>query len=79
MPRFEPFHGLRYDDEVAPAAEVIAPPYDVVDATEREHLADRSPYNAIHVELPLGDDTSRYEHAASIFEEWLRAGALRAR
>ena len=36
----------------APLADLIAPPYDVVDAAERGRLAERSPYNAIHVELP---------------------------
>ena len=39
MPRFEPFRGLRYQPDVAPLAQVIAPPYDVISATERAHLA----------------------------------------
>ena len=29
----------------------MAPPYDVVDAALQQHLYDRSPYNAIRVEL----------------------------
>ncbi len=77
MPRFAPFHGLRYDEDIAPASEVVAPPYDVVDAAERQRLADRSPYNAIHVELPDGEDATRYHRAAAILEEWLNEGALR--
>jgi uncharacterized protein (DUF1015 family) len=77
MPRFEPFHGLRYDEDVAPASEVVAPPYDVVDDTERQQLAQRSPYNAIHIELPTGDESTRYRNAATILQGWLHEGALR--
>src|ERR1700675_3323391 len=77
MPRFEPFTGLRYDKEVAPASEVVAPPYDLVDDAERQRLAERSPYNAIHIELPIGHDHDRYDHAASILEGGLHEGVLR--
>jgi uncharacterized protein (DUF1015 family) len=79
-PRFEAFRGLRYDEERAPLASVIAPPYDVVDQVERAELASRSPYNAIHVELPIEDPAvpgDRYAHAAALFEAWQRDGALR--
>lgn len=78
MTRFEPFFGLRYDDELAPLPEVIAPPYDIVDAQERERLASRSPYNAIHVELPQpAGELDRYAHAAELFANWQTRGALR--
>jgi len=78
MTRFEPFFGLRYDDELAPLAEVIAPPYDIIDAKERARLSARSPFNAIHVELPEPNGTlDCYEHAARLFGEWEQRGALR--
>jgi uncharacterized protein (DUF1015 family) len=79
VPRFLPFTGLRYQEDLAPIARVIAPPYDVVDEVEREGLAERSPYNAIHVELPMPDHHSgrnRYEHAADLFASWQADGAL---
>jgi uncharacterized protein (DUF1015 family) len=77
MTRFEPFHGLRYDVTLAPLPEVISPPYDVVDATERKELAARSPYNAIHVELPEPEgDLDRYAHAAQLFGQWQELGGL---
>jgi uncharacterized protein (DUF1015 family) len=79
VPRFLPFPGLRYREELAPIARVIAPPYDVVDDLERADLAARSPYNAIHVELPLEDTAGskgRYEHAAELFSRWQADGAL---
>jgi uncharacterized protein (DUF1015 family) len=79
VPRFLPFRGLRYQEDLAPIARVIAPPYDVVDDLERAELAGRSPYNAIHVELPIEEPDSgknRYEHAADLFASWQRDGAL---
>jgi uncharacterized protein (DUF1015 family) len=60
---------------------VIAPPYDVVDEAERKELASRSPYNAIHVELPIEDPElggDRYDNAARLFETWQHEGALRS-
>ena len=78
MTRFEPFFGFRYDEELAPLAEVIAPPYDIVDAKQRARLSARSPFNAIHVELPEPNGRlDRYEHAAQLFGEWEQRGALR--
>ena len=78
MTRFESFFGLRYDEEIASLAEVIAPPYDIVDANERARLSARSPYNAIRVELPEPDGAiDRYAHAAKLFDEWEQCGALR--
>jgi uncharacterized protein (DUF1015 family) len=79
VPRFLPFPGLRYQEELAPIERVIAPPYDVVDDVERADLAARSPYNAIHVELPIEDvegGKSPYEHAADLFSRWQTDGAL---
>ncbi|HLI14902.1 MAG TPA: DUF1015 domain-containing protein [Acidimicrobiales bacterium] len=80
MPAFQPFAGLRYDPVACSLAEVIAPPYDVVGERERACLAARSPYNAVHVELPSPDEAhgqDRYAHAASLLERWERDGVLR--
>ncbi|HTX01889.1 MAG TPA: DUF1015 domain-containing protein [Acidimicrobiales bacterium] len=79
MAAFSPFPGLRYDGATAPASEVIAPPYDVVDSKEREELAARSPYNSIHVELPVPDDEhrlDRYQHADALLSAWQSSGVL---
>src|SRR5580658_8415515 len=80
MSRFRPFGGLRYDTNVVALDHAIAPPYDVVNEPERAKLAARSPYNAIHVELPIANESSgldRYANAASIFSSWQDSGALR--
>ena len=79
MPRFEPFQGLRYRPEVAPLAQVIAPPYDVISATERAHLASRHRANAVLVELPEADlsgGRDRYAVAADLFARWQAKGIL---
>ena len=81
MPRFEPFQGLRYRPEVAPLAQVIAPPYDVISASERSHLAARHRANAVLVELPEADLTGgrdRYMVAADLFARWQAKGILLA-
>jgi uncharacterized protein (DUF1015 family) len=79
VPRFEPFQGLRYRPEVAPVAQVIAPPYDVISPTERAHLASRHRANAVLVELPEADLSGRrdrYEVATDLFARWQAKGIL---
>jgi uncharacterized protein (DUF1015 family) len=81
VPRFEPFQGLRYRPEVARLAQVIAPPYDVISATERSHLASRHRANAVLVELPEADlsgGRDRYAVAADLFARWQAKGILLA-
>jgi uncharacterized protein (DUF1015 family) len=79
MPRFEPFRGVRYAPDLAPVAEVIAPPYDVITPTERADLASRHQANSVLVELPEADPPGgrdRYEVAADLFAGWLASGIL---
>jgi uncharacterized protein (DUF1015 family) len=79
VPRFEPFQGLRFRSEVAPLAQVIAPPYDVISASERSHLASRHRANAVLVELPEADlpgGRDRYAVAADLFARWQSKGIL---
>jgi uncharacterized protein (DUF1015 family) len=79
VPRFEPFQGLRYRPDVAPLAQVIAPPYDVISSTERAHLASRHRANAVLVELPEADLSGRrdrYVVAADLFTRWQEKGLL---
>jgi len=81
MPRFEPFRGLRYRPAVAPIAQVIAPPYDVISSTERVHLASRHQANAVLVELPEADLSAgrdRYAVATDLFTRWQADGVIGA-
>jgi uncharacterized protein (DUF1015 family) len=76
MARLEPLHGTTYAPGIDAAA-VLAPPYDVVGPFERQALVARSPHNAILVELPIDPDGGdRYSHAAALFADWHRSGAV---
>jgi uncharacterized protein (DUF1015 family) len=79
MPRFEPFRGLRYQPDMAPIAQVIAPPYDVITPTERVHLASRHQANSVLVELPEADlrgGRDRYAVATDLFAHWQGEGII---
>jgi uncharacterized protein (DUF1015 family) len=75
MADVQPLRALHYDPGVAGSlGELIAPPYDVIDAAGRAELAARSPYNVVHVDLPVGEDP--YADAAARFADWQREGAV---
>ena len=73
-----PLQGLHYDlGQVGSLADVVAPPYDVIDEAQRAELAARSPYNVVDLDLPRdpgGGDP--YEHAAELLGRWTEDGAL---
>jgi uncharacterized protein (DUF1015 family) len=79
MADVQPLRALHYDLDVTGQFDyVAAPPYDVIDPDQREALAARSPYNVVHVDLPVpaqeGDDP--YERAARLLASWRAAGAV---
>jgi uncharacterized protein (DUF1015 family) len=73
-----PLQALHYDlGKVGSLADVVAPPYDVVDDAQRAELAARSPYNVVELDLPRnpgGGDP--YGHAAELLARWTDEGAL---
>lgn len=78
-----PFHGTRYDATVVGTVQqVVAPPYDIIDAAGQKMLHDRHPHNIIRLELGLdqpgdGPANNRYTRAASTLRAWLTSGALK--
>lgn len=78
-----PFHGTMYDAKVVgDVANVVAPPYDIIDAAEQKLLHDRHPQNIIRLELGLdhpgdGLTNNRYTRAGRTLREWLRSGVLK--
>jgi uncharacterized protein (DUF1015 family) len=77
VPRFEPFTGIRYATDDGRLDDVVAPPYDVIDAEERARLAARSEHNAVKVELPQDEgERDRYTVARDLFRSWLASGVL---
>jgi uncharacterized protein (DUF1015 family) len=76
MADVQPLRALHYDPAVAgPLADVVAPPYDVIDAGQRAELLQRSPFNVVAVDLPKGEPDP-YESAREQFESWQAEGAL---
>jgi uncharacterized protein (DUF1015 family) len=79
MADVEPLRALHYDPAVVGAlADVVAPPYDVIDATERAELIGRSPFNVVAVDLPQADASGadQYAAAGALFESWQSGGAV---
>jgi uncharacterized protein (DUF1015 family) len=81
-----PFKALHYDlGKVGSLDAVAAPPYDVIDAAQRKALLERSPYNAVAIDLPKPFDPADpdsdpsgdpYAEAAARIESWKADGAL---
>ena len=76
MADVEPLNALHYDlNKVGGLQPVAAPPYDVIDATQRAELLTRSPYNVVEIDLPVnGGDP--YGHAASVLARWGEEGIV---
>ncbi|HTX32076.1 MAG TPA: DUF1015 domain-containing protein [Solirubrobacteraceae bacterium] len=69
MAQIEPLRALHYNlDETGGLQDVIAPPYDVIDAAQRSELEGRSPHNVVRIDLPLGHDP--YAAAANELQTW---------
>ncbi|HLH13581.1 MAG TPA: DUF1015 domain-containing protein [Solirubrobacteraceae bacterium] len=82
MADVQPLRALRYDPQVVgPLENVVAPPYDVIDASQRAQLLARSPFNVVAVDLPQAEPGSTSEQdpyvaAGETFAGWQRVGAL---
>jgi uncharacterized protein (DUF1015 family) len=69
MADVEPLRALHYDlSRTGGLQDVVAPPYDVIDAEQRAELAAASPSNVVQIDLPAGDEP--YENAARTLAEW---------
>ena len=74
--RIEPFRALLYNQErVANLREVVAPPYDLIDADRQDELYHRSPYNIVRLEL--GRESDRYAASAATLAKWRADDILR--
>jgi uncharacterized protein (DUF1015 family) len=68
----KPFRALRYDEaQAGPLPELVAPPYDVISAEQREEYRARNPHNVVHLTLPDSE-----EEAGRTFEQWRENGVL---
>jgi uncharacterized protein (DUF1015 family) len=77
------FRAFRYDPgRVGALGDVIAPPYDVIDASLQQALYDKSPYNVVRLilnqETPADTEhDNRYTRSAAVLRDWLREDVLR--
>jgi uncharacterized protein (DUF1015 family) len=79
MADIQPLRALHYDQSlVGPLSDVTSPPYDVIDAEQREQLLERSPFNVVAVDLPKGRPDGRDPHTAAgeLWEAWQLQGAI---
>ncbi len=73
MAELHALHPLRYTPGVAGAlGDLVAPPYDVIDAEGRAALLARNPHNAVHLELP----DPPYEQVGALVAAWVATGVL---
>jgi uncharacterized protein (DUF1015 family) len=68
-----PFRALRYDTSRVAAADVVAPPYDVISEAGRQELLERSPYNVVRLILP---GTGHEADAGEALARWIAEGVL---
>jgi uncharacterized protein (DUF1015 family) len=79
MADIQPLRALHYDQSlVGPLSGVTSPPYDVIDAKQREELLQRSPFNVVAVDLPKGEPGGQdpYTTAGELWEAWQLQGAI---
>lgn len=78
MPHVKGFRGYRFNPAKAGNFDnVITPPFDVISPAEREALAQRSPFNMVHLILPEArGGLDRYQHAGRLLERMLAEGVL---
>ena len=84
MAEIQAFRGLRYNPgHVGSLSDVIAPPYDVIDAELQASLYERHPANVVRLILNRtepGDEPTgmaRYQRAARHLKNWRSEGVLR--
>ncbi|HET6675707.1 MAG TPA: DUF1015 domain-containing protein [Nitrospiraceae bacterium] len=83
MAQVIPFRGTLYDPStVGEIRQVVAPPYDIIDAAMQRSLHERHPQNIVRLELGYDRDgdgpaSNKYRRAAASLKEWLRTGVMR--
>jgi len=79
VPDLRPFRALRFDTSRTDLSQVLAPPYDIISAAERQELLARDAHNIVRIELPadLGEaGPADYEAAAATAASWRAEGIL---
>ena len=75
MARLVPIKALRYTQYAGDLANLIAPPYDVINEKQRKELSENLIYNSIHLEL-AEPGIDRDLKVQKKLEDWLSSGIL---
>jgi hypothetical protein len=67
----KPFRAVRYGERAGSLETLVAPPYDVISAAERDELAARNPRNVVHLTLPEDE-----ADAGRTWRSWREDGTL---
>ena len=83
MATIRPFTAQRFSPAAGNLADLVAPPYDVISADEREAIGARSEYNTVWLTVPeqIADDRSKfvkYARSSSRLAQWRQEGILQA-
>ncbi|MBL8877861.1 MAG: DUF1015 domain-containing protein, partial [Phycisphaerales bacterium] len=82
MSFIRPLKALRFNSQTNPdVSSRIAPPYDVLDASDKQALLERDPDNFVRVDLPHmppkeAGPPADYQQAADTIAQWLKNGIL---
>ncbi len=83
MLELRPFAAVRYNPDIVgrDQSNVLAPPYDVLESSDKSALLSRSPYNVVAIDLPhvppkSAGPAEAYEAAAAMMRQWLTDGVL---
>jgi len=83
MPEIKPFAALRYDASrvAGDLTGLLAPPYDVMEQSDKDALIATSTRNVVAIDLPHVPPKSQgppetYEQSARLLREWLNDGTL---
>ncbi|MCC5823089.1 MAG: DUF1015 domain-containing protein [Phycisphaerales bacterium] len=84
MPAVYPFQAIQYRRGHGDVSDVVAPPYDVLDAKAKQELLDRNPGNIVGIDLPCVPASRKgpqeaYDAAAKIYQDLLAQGTLTPR
>ena len=78
----KPFKAYRFNEAVVKdVGECIAPPYDIINPEQREHLYEKSQYNIVRITkgktTPADNQANnQYTRAAELFKTWTSTGIL---
>jgi len=76
MADVRPFRALRYDSSLD-LSSIVCPPFDTISADQQRELYERSPYNAVRIELAEESGAGRYENSGATVRKWMADGVLR--